>query len=83
MLAVFLLLRHLRLLKFSEQPLTARSSLCPAAGALPSRIFAIKPNAPASSADEIVFASIEELRDAVARVIKQRPVVLSQDRVGK
>jgi hypothetical protein len=37
--------------------------------------FMIKPNAPSPCANEFVCACIEQLRDAVAGSVQQRPVV--------
>jgi len=42
----------------------------------------LNPHPPAPRADEVVFPSIEEIGDAVALLVKQRPVVIAQDGVG-
>ena len=43
----------------------------------------IKPYPPSPCANEVVCASFEELGNAVACSVEGRPVVQSQDRVGK
>ena len=81
-LAVSLLLHHLRLLIFSQQSFSSLQRFFAGTCAAFLHLM-IKPYAPSPCANEIVCASVEEMRDAVTRVIKQRPVVLSRDRVGK
>ena len=43
----------------------------------------INPRPPAPRANEVVCAGVKEMGDAVALLVKQRPVVLPQERVGK
>jgi len=43
----------------------------------------LNPHPPAPRANKVVFASIEEMGDAVALLVKKRPVVIAQDGVGK
>jgi len=43
----------------------------------------LNPHPPAPRANKVVFVSIEEMGNAVALLVKQRPVVLPQERVGK
>ena len=64
-LRVILLLRHLRLLKFGQQPLTSLTRISAAAGAAFTH-FVVKPHTPSLSANEIIFAGIEKMGDGVA-----------------
>jgi len=43
----------------------------------------INPHPPALRADEVVCAGVKEMGYAVALLVKQRPIVITQDGVGK